>query len=80
MRQRLIGLADCCKPSLLSQINTGEVRAHARGSPSVKMAKNNQEGRINQCFYFDKASGKRLYIQIQGGGVPDRNYKIQFNQ
>jgi len=30
---------------------------------SVKIAKNSQEGRINQCFYFDKASDKRLYIQ-----------------
>jgi hypothetical protein len=24
--------------------------------------KDNQEGGINQCFYFDKTSNKRLYI------------------
>ena len=24
--------------------------------------KDNQEGRINQCFYFDKTLNKRLYI------------------
>ena len=29
------------------------------------MVKNNQGGRINQCFYFDKALNKRLYIRLK---------------
>ena len=44
---------------------------------SVKIAKNSQEGRINQCFYFDKASDKRLYIQLRGC-VPDITFKTGF--
>jgi len=29
---------------------------------SMMVSKDNQEGFINQCFYFDKTSNKRLYI------------------
>jgi len=37
--------------------------------------KDNQEGGINQCFYFDKTFNNRLYIQFQIflGPGPDWN-------
>ncbi len=48
-------------------------------SPSVKIAKNNQEGRINQCFYFDKALNKSLYIpfKIMSGTLPVWNGRLR---